>query len=67
MRSAITLTALLAVNRMEEFALHVRAARCNGLSSEEIGEIVLNAAVYLGIPAANDGFRVASRALAEEP
>jgi len=66
MRSAITLTALLAVNRMEEFALHVRAARRNGLSSEEIGEIVLNAAVYLGVPAANDGFRVAARALAEE-
>lgn len=66
MRSAITLTALLAVNRMEEFALHVRAARRNGLSREEIGEIVLNAAVYLGVPAANDGFRVAARALAEE-
>ncbi len=67
MRSAITLTALLAVNRMEEFALHVRAARRNGLSREEIGEIVLNSAVYLGVPAANDGFRVAARALAEEP
>jgi len=66
MRSAITLTALLAVNRMEEFAMHVRAARRNGLSTEEIGEIVLNAAVYVGVPAANDGFRVAARALADE-
>jgi 3-oxoadipate enol-lactonase / 4-carboxymuconolactone decarboxylase len=67
MRSAITLTALLAVNRMEEFALHVRAAHRNGLGSDEIGEIVLNAAVYLGVPAANDGFRVAARVMAEEP
>jgi len=66
MRSAITLTALLAANRMEEFAMHIRAARRNGLSSEEIAEVVLNAAVYLGVPAANDGFRVASRVLAEE-
>ncbi len=66
MRSAITLTALLAANRMEEFAMHVRAARRNGLGNEEIAEIVLNAAVYLGVPAANDGFRVAGRVLAEE-
>lgn len=65
-RSAITLTALLAVNRMEEFAMHVRAARRNGLSADEIGEVILNAAVYVGVPAANDGFRVASRALAGE-
>lgn len=65
-RSAITLTALLAVNRMEEFAMHVRAARRNGLSPDEIGEVILNAAIYLGVPAANDGFRVAARVLAEE-
>ncbi len=65
-RSAITLTALLAVNRMEEFAMHVRAARRNGLSPDEIGEIILNSAIYLGVPAANDGFRVAARALADE-
>ena len=62
-RSAVTLTALLAANRMEEFALHVRAARRNGLGAEEIGEVILNAAVYLGVPAANDGFRVAAEAL----
>jgi len=67
MRSAITLTALLAANRMEEFAMHVRAARRNGLSVDEIGEIVLNAAVYIGVPAANDGFRAAVRVLNEKP
>lgn len=67
MRSAVTLTALLAGNRMEEFAMHVRAARRNGLSPGEIAEVLLNAAVYLGVPAANDGFRVAGRVLAEEP
>lgn len=66
-RSAITLTALLAVNRMEELEMHVRAARRNGLSAAEIAEVILHAAVYVGIPAANDGFRVAARALAEEP
>ena len=65
-RSAATLTALLAANRMEEFALHVRAARRNGLDEEGIAEVLLNAAVYLGVPAANDGFRVAKRVLGEE-
>jgi len=66
MRSAITLTALLAANRMEEFEMHVRAARRNGLEAEEIGEIVLHAAVYLGMPAANDGFRSVTRALGDD-
>ena len=65
-RSVAVLTAMIALGHWEEFAMHVRAARRNGLNDEEIGEIVLNAAVYIGVPAANDGFRVAGRVLAEE-
>jgi 4-carboxymuconolactone decarboxylase len=65
-RSCITLTALVALNRMDELAIHVRAARRNGLSDEEIGEVLLQCAIYLGVPAANAAFHVAQRVL-EEP
>ena len=64
-RSCITLTALVAGGHHEELALHVRAARRNGLSPEEIGEVLLQCAVYCGVPAANSAFAVASRVLAE--
>jgi 4-carboxymuconolactone decarboxylase len=63
MRSVITLTALLALGHEEEFALHVRAAIRNGLSQDEIKEVLLQCAVYCGVPAANKGFRIASREL----
>lgn len=62
-RSVITLTALLALGHQEEFALHVRAAIRNGLSREEIKEVLLQCAVYCGVPAANTAFRIASRVL----
>jgi 4-carboxymuconolactone decarboxylase len=66
MRSAITLTALIALGRMEELPMHVRAARRNGLGEDEIKEVLLQSAVYCGAPAANTAFAVAARVLAEE-
>jgi 4-carboxymuconolactone decarboxylase len=65
-RSAITLALLTALGQERELALHVRAARRNGLSAEEIGEVLLHTAVYAGVPAANAAFAVAQRVLEEE-
>lgn len=62
-RSVATLTALLALRHWEEFAMHVRAARTNGLSDEEIAEVILQSAVYCGVPVANHGFSVAREVL----
>ena len=64
-RSCITLTALLALGRFEELELHVRAALRNGLSEDEIKEVILHGAIYCGVPAANSAFAVAQRVLAE--
>ena len=64
-RSCITLTALVALNHLDELALHVRAARRNGLSDGEIKEVFLQSAVYCGVPAANAAFAVAARVLSE--
>jgi 4-carboxymuconolactone decarboxylase len=66
MRSAITLTALVAGGHLEELALHVRGALRNGLSRDEIGEVLLQTAIYCGVPAANSAFRVAREVLAED-
>ena len=66
MRSAITLTALIAQGHFEELAMHLRAARRNGLSDDEIKEVLLQSAIYCGVPAANHAFAVASRVLEEE-
>ena len=66
MRSAITLTALIALGRMDELPMHVRAALRNGLSEDEIKEVLLQSAVYCGVPAANTAFAVAAQVLAEE-
>jgi len=66
MRSAITLTALIAGGRFEELPMHVRAARRNGLSDDEIKEVLLQSAIYCGMPAANTAFAVAARVLEEE-
>jgi 4-carboxymuconolactone decarboxylase len=65
-RSAITLALLVALRQEEELALHVRAARRNGLTVDEIGEVLLHSAVYAGVPAANRAFAVAQRVLAED-
>ena len=64
-RSAITLAVLTSLGREHELAMHVRAARTNGLTPEEIGEVLLHTAVYAGVPAANRAFAVAARVLAE--
>ncbi|MEU1971418.1 4-carboxymuconolactone decarboxylase [Microbacterium sp. NPDC019599] len=65
-RSIAVLTSLIAHGDHEEFALHVRAALRNGLSVTEIRELILQSAVYSGIPAANTAFRIASEVLADE-
>jgi 3-oxoadipate enol-lactonase / 4-carboxymuconolactone decarboxylase len=65
-RSMITLTALVARGHHEELAMHVRAARRNGLSVNEIKEVLLQTAIYCGIPDANTAFRIAQAVLAEE-
>lgn len=65
-RSRVTLTALVARGHLEELAMHVRAALRNGLTVDEIKEVLLQTAVYCGVPAANAAFAVAQRGLAEE-
>ena len=64
-RSCITLAILTALRSHDELALHVRAALRNGLSPEEIREVLLHSAVYAGVPAANTAFRIAERVIAE--
>jgi 4-carboxymuconolactone decarboxylase len=66
MRSAITLTALIARGHFKELPMHLRAARRNGLSDDEIKEVLLQSAIYCGVPAANHAFAIASEVLAEE-
>ena len=62
----ITLTALIARGHHEELAMHIRAARRNGLSVDEIKEVILQSAIYCGVPDANTAFRIAGQVLAEE-
>ena len=64
-RSLITLTALIARGHHEEFAMHVRAARTNGLTNDEIKELILQSAIYCGVPDANTAFRIAQGVLDE--
>jgi 4-carboxymuconolactone decarboxylase len=63
MRSAITLTALIALGHFDELHMHVRAALRNGLEADEIKEILLQSAIYCGVPAANHAFAVAQEVL----
>lgn len=62
-RSCITLTALVALGRDDELAMHVRAAVRNGLTPDEIKEVLLQTAIYCGVPAANAAFAIAQRVL----
>ena len=64
-RSCVTLTALVATGREHELAMHVRAALGNGVTREEIGEVLLQCAVYCGVPAANGAFTIAQRVFDE--
>jgi 4-carboxymuconolactone decarboxylase len=65
-RSCITLTALVAIGRFDELALHIRGARRNGLTFDEIAEVLLQTAVYCGVPAANSAFHVLQRVVDED-
>jgi 4-carboxymuconolactone decarboxylase len=64
-RSAVTLAVLTALRCENELVMHVRAALRNGLSAEEIAEVLLHTVVYAGVPAANTAFAIAQRTLAE--
>jgi 3-oxoadipate enol-lactonase/4-carboxymuconolactone decarboxylase len=66
-RSMVTLTALVAGRHYDELELHLRAALRNGLTKDEIVEVLLQTAVYCGVPAANSAFAVANRVLNETP
>ena len=65
-RSIITLTALIAHGHWSELELHLRAALRNGLTRDEIAEVILQSAVYCGVPAANHAFAIADAVLTEE-
>ena len=64
-RSVAVLTAMIALGHHEEFEMHVRAARRNGLTVAEIKEVILQAGLYCGVPAANTAFKLAERVLKE--
>jgi 4-carboxymuconolactone decarboxylase len=66
-RSCITLAMLAALSHEEELAMHVRAALHNGVSPDEIKEVLLQVAVYAGVPAANRAFKVAQQVLDDPP
>jgi 4-carboxymuconolactone decarboxylase len=66
-RSAVTVTALVARGHLGELELHLRGALRNGLTRAEIVEVLLQTAIYCGVPAANSAFAVAQRVLREEP
>ena len=64
-RSLITLAMLVALNRKEEFMMHIRASLRNGVTVEEIRELLLHSALYCGLPAANNAFRWAEDTIRE--
>jgi 4-carboxymuconolactone decarboxylase len=63
-RSLITVAMLVALNREEELRMHLRAALKNGVTQDEIREVLLQAAIYCGVPAANSAFRIAQEVFA---
>jgi 4-carboxymuconolactone decarboxylase len=64
-RSLMTLALMIAVNRGDEFRMHVRAAFNNGVTRDEIKEVIMHCAIYCGVPAANAAFHMASDVFAE--
>ncbi|NYF15217.1 3-oxoadipate enol-lactonase/4-carboxymuconolactone decarboxylase [Microbacterium sp. AK009] len=66
-RSVAVLTALIALEHHEELAMHLRAALRNGLTVDEVREVILQSAVYCGVPAANTAFRIAAEVYADAP
>ena len=65
-RSLITLTALVARGHHEELAMHLRAARTNGVTVEEVKELLMQTAIYCGVPDANTAFRIAQQVFEED-
>ncbi|AWH32913.1 4-carboxymuconolactone decarboxylase [Stenotrophomonas sp. SAU14A_NAIMI4_8] len=65
-RSLLTIVMMVALGHDEEFKLHIRAARNNGVTPEEIKEVLLQAAIYCGVPAANHAFALAKPILEEQ-
>lgn len=64
-RSLLTLALMVALNRGDEFKMHVRAAFNNGVTRDEIKEVLLHSAIYAGVPAANTAFHLAQEVFAE--
>jgi len=64
-RSLLTIGLMVALNRGEELRLHLRTARNNGVTADEIREVLLHCAIYCGVPAANEAFHAAREILAE--
>ncbi|MGN6317201.1 4-carboxymuconolactone decarboxylase [Trinickia sp.] len=65
-RSLLTIAMMVALNRGEELALHLRAAKNNGVTRDEIKEVLMQTAIYCGVPAANSAFHLADRIFREE-
>ena len=65
-RSCITLAMMIALNREDEFKLHIKAGLNNGLSKDEIKEVILQTAIYAGVPAANSAYHWAQEVFANE-
>jgi 4-carboxymuconolactone decarboxylase len=64
-RSCMVLTAMIALGAWEEFRMHVRASFNNGLTQDELKEVILQAAIYCGVPAANQAFKEAAAVIKE--
>ena len=64
-RSLITIAMMVALNRTDEFKLHVRAAFNNGVTKDDIKEVLLQCAIYCGVPAANSAFHMAEEVFAQ--
>jgi len=64
-RSLLTLAMMVALNRSDEFCMHVKAAFNNGVTRDEIKEVLMQAAIYCGVPAANSAFHLAAEVFAE--
>ncbi|GAB2897822.1 4-carboxymuconolactone decarboxylase [Paraburkholderia jirisanensis] len=65
-RSMLTIAMMVALNRSEELALHLRAAKNSGVSRDQIKEVLMQTAIYCGVPAANSAFHLADRIFREE-
>jgi 4-carboxymuconolactone decarboxylase len=65
-RSLLTIAMMVALNRGEELAMHIRAAKNNGVTRDEIKEVLLQTAIYCGVPAANSAFHLADKVFRDE-